>query len=138
MTILFDEVQIGDSLPDLVSPKISRHVLAMFGGASGDHNPMHIDSDYAKAHGLPDVFAQGMLSMAYLARLLTQWVSPFQLRDWGARFLSITPLYATVTCTGVVVDKFEIDGERRVKLEINAHTDAGLHTLAGDAVISLS
>jgi len=36
-----------------------------------------------------------------------------------------------------VVEKFEADGEKRVRLEINAHTDAGLHTLAGDAVIAL-
>ena len=91
----------------------------------------------AKAFGMPDVFAHGMLSMAYLAQLLTRWVPQSQIRTWGVRFVAITPVHAKVICTGKVVEKFEADGERRVRLEINAHTDAGLHTLAGDAVIAL-
>ncbi len=57
--------------------------------------------------------------------------------SWGVRFVAITPVHAKVLCTGKVVEKFEADGEKRVRLEINAHTDGGLHTLAGDAVIAL-
>jgi acyl dehydratase len=55
-------------------PPISRATLALFAGASGDHNPIHIDLDVARSAGLDDVFAHGMLSMAYLGRLLTGWV----------------------------------------------------------------
>ena len=47
------------------------HELALFAGASGDHNPIHIDIDFARKAGMPDVFAHGMLSMAWLGRLLT-------------------------------------------------------------------
>jgi hypothetical protein len=83
------------------------------------------------------VFAHGMLSMAYLAQLLTGWVPQDRIRQWGVRFVAITPVHAKVVCTGKVVEKFEADGETRVRLEINAHTDSGLHTLAGDAVIAL-
>ena len=43
---------------------ITRTTLALYAGASGDHNPMHIDIDFAKKAGFPDVFAQGMLVMA--------------------------------------------------------------------------
>lgn len=137
MTIKFDTIQIGDAIPDHISPQISRHVLALFCGASGDHNPMHVDIDFAKKFGMPDVFAHGMLSMAYLAQLLTKWVPQSQLRQWNARFLSITPVNATVVCSGKIIEKFEADGERRVRLEINAHTQEGQHTLAGEAVIAL-
>ncbi len=61
-------------LPPLIVDQISRTTLALFAGASGDHNPIHIDLDVARSAGLDDVFAQGMLSMAYLGRLLTDWV----------------------------------------------------------------
>lgn len=138
MMITFDSVAVGDELPFHTSPRISRHVLALFCGASGDHNPMHVDIDFAKSFGMPDVFAHGMLSMAYLGQLLTHWVPQAQLRSWNARFLSITLVGATVRCTGIIVDKVQIDGERCVRLDINAHTDAGQHTLAGEAVIALS
>lgn len=137
MTLTFDSVQPGDRLPQLVSPEITRHVLALFCGASGDHNPIHVDSDFAKRFGMPDVFAHGMLSMAYMAQLLTHWVPQSHLRDWSVRFLAITPVHAIVTCTGTVVEKFEADGERRVKLQIDAHTEAGQHTLAGEAIVAL-
>jgi acyl dehydratase len=96
-----------------------------------------VDSDFARTFGMPDVFAHGMLSMAYLAQLLTRWVPQSRILSWGVRFVAITPVHAKVTCRGKVVEIFEVDGEQRARLEINAYTDAGLHTLAGDAVISL-
>ena len=63
---------VGSALPPVVTPPISRYTLAMFAGGSGDHNPMHVDIDFAKSFGMPDVFAHGMLSMAYLAQVLTR------------------------------------------------------------------
>ena len=45
---------------------ISRTTLALFAGASGDHHPVHIDLDHARSTGNQDVFAHGMLTMAYL------------------------------------------------------------------------
>ena len=58
----------GHVLPGLNFGPITRTTLALYAGASGDHNPAHIDSDFAKAAGLPDVFAHGMLSFGVLAR----------------------------------------------------------------------
>ena len=133
--LTYESVAVGDELPTHVCVPITRATLALFGGASGDHNPIHIDSDFAKKSGMPDVFAHGMLSMAYLAQLLTNWVPQDQLREYGVRFTSITPVLATVTCKGHVVEKFEADGEKRLKLEITAEVDDGSKTLVGDAVI---
>lgn len=137
MTITYDAVKVGDELPSHESAPISRHTLALYCGASGDHNPMHVDIDFAKKFGMEDVFAHGMLSMAYLAQLLTHWVPQEQLRHWGVRFTSITPVHAKVRCTGKVVEKFEKDGEKCLRLEIEAKTDKGQQTLAGDAVVAL-
>ena len=138
ITVAYDALNIGHTLPDHESTPISRHTLALYCGASGDHNPIHVDIDFAKQAGMPDVFAHGMLSMAYLAQLLTKWVPQHQIRRWGVRFVAITPVHAKLLCTGKGVEKFEADGERRVRLQIEAHTDSGLHTLSGDAVISLT
>ena len=137
MTIATDTLAVGQALPPRESAPISRHTLALYCGASGDHNPIHVDSDFAKDAGMPDVFAHGMLSMAYLGQLLTNWVPQEQIRQWGVRFVAITPVHAKVLCTGKVVELFEEDGEKRARLSINAHTDAGLHTLSGDAIVAL-
>lgn len=133
----FDKIQVGDTLPALSLPPINRTTLFLFGGASGDHNPMHIDIDFARKGGMPDVFAHGMLGMAYLGRLLTQWVDQRQLRQFNVRFAGITHLGHQVTCTGQVVEKFAADGEERVKLEIRSANQYGETKILGDAIVAL-
>ena len=133
----FDELCVGDTLPPLTLAPINRTVLALFAGASGDHNPIHIDIDYAREAGMPDVFAHGMLSMAYLGRLLTQWVDQRQVRAFSVRFVGITHLGDQVICSGKVVEKFDVDGERRVRLEIETANQSGAKKIVGDAVVAL-
>ncbi len=133
----FTSLQVGDTLPELQLPPITRTTLALFAGASGDHNRIHIDIDYARKAGAVDVFAHGMLSMAYLGRLLTQWVDQRQLRSFGVRFTGITHLGHQISCHGKVVEKFEENGEQRVKLEIETRNQYGDTKIVGDAVVAL-
>lgn len=133
-----DEVNIGQELPPLKLPPITRTTLALFAGASGDHNPIHIDIDFAKAAGMPDVFAHGMLSMAYLGRFLTQWAPQTQLRQFSVRFAAITPVGAKLTCTGKVAELTERDGEALARLEIGVIDDAGEVKLGGEALVALA
>ncbi len=135
--ITFDSIKVGDTLPPLTLSPVNRTTLALFAGASGDHNRVHIDIDYVRKAGMPDVFAHGMLSMAWLGRLLTQWVDQRQLREFGVRFVGITQLGHIVTCSGKVVDKFETGGEKRVKLEIQTANQYGEVRILGDAVLAL-
>ncbi|RZL89441.1 MAG: dehydratase [Variovorax sp.] len=134
----FEAVNVGDTLPPLELAPINRTTLALFAGASGDHNQIHIDLDYARKAGMADVFAHGMLSMAYLGRLLTQWVDQRQLRQFGVRFTGITHLGHKITCTGKIVEKFEADGEERAKVEIQTTNQYGETKILGDAVVALS
>ena len=132
----FATLQVGQALPELALGAINRTTLALFAGASGDHNPIHIDIDFARKSGMPDVFAQGMLSMAYLGRLLTQWVPQRQIRQFNVRFLGITHLGNILTCKGRVVEKYEHAGERIIKVEVLCVTQYGEHKILGDALIA--
>ena len=136
-TITYDQIHVGDALPAFQTEAISRLTLALYCGASGDHNPIHVDSDFAQAAGQADVFAHGMLSMAYLGRLLTNWVPQTALREVGVRFVAITQVHAQVRCEGRVTEKFEHNGERRVRIELSTTDQHGQAKLAGDAVIAL-
>ncbi len=138
MTALkFDSVRVGDELASFTTAPISRHTLALYCGASGDHNPIHVDIDFAKQAGMDDVFAHGMLSMAYLGRLLTNWVPQQALRSYGVRFAAITHVGDAVICTGKVTEKFEQDGEKRVRLELTTANQAGDIKIKGEAVVAL-
>ena len=76
----FADVKVGDEIPKIVLPPISRHQLALYCGGSGDHNPIHVDLDFAKKFGFKDVFAHGMLSMAFLGRLVTSYAPSNRVR----------------------------------------------------------
>lgn len=130
--------EVGDTLPELVRGPIDRATLALFAGASHDHVPLHIDSDFAKAAGMDDVFAHGMLSMAYLAQMLTHWAPQERLRRWNVRFTAITPLHATVTCRGEITEIFEEAGERLARIRIGSWTGKNMQTLDGEAVVALA
>ena len=133
----FDTVAVGDELPPLECPPVNRTLLALFGGASGDHNAIHLDLDFARKAGMPDVFAQGMLGMAWAGRLLTRWIPQARLRRFDARFQGITHLGNGIRCTGRVVEKLEYEGERCVRIELQNTNQYGQSKIVGDALIAL-
>ena len=131
------DISVGTEIPALKLPPITRTTLALYAGASGDHNPVHIDSDFAKKAGMPDVFAHGMLSMAYLGRMLTNWQSQAKLKRFSNRFASITHLQDIITCIGKVVELVEQDGETVARCEIQAIKATGEQTLVGEALVAI-
>ena len=132
----WNALQPGDALPALHLPPITRHALALYCGASGDHNPIHVDIDFAKSAGMPDVFAHGMLSAAWLARVLTRWVPQSAIRSLDIRFAAITHVGERITCTGRVVEKFETDGKRSAKLQLATADQDGAIKLTGEALVA--
>ncbi len=137
--ISFDQVTVGDQLPVLSTNKISRTTLALYAGASGDVNPIHIDIDFAKKAGLDDVFAHGMLSMAYLGRLLTNWVDQRNIENIDVRFTAITPVNAQVICTGSIQEKSIVDEQKIIKVHIEAKdANTGDTKISGVATINLT
>ena len=134
----YDTVQVGDELPALQLPPVDRATLALFGGASGDHNPIHIDIDVARGAGMPDVFAQGMLGMAWAGRLLTRWAPQSQLRRFDVRFQGITHLGNVMSCSGRVVEKLQLGADRCVRVEIRSANQFGQTKIAGEALVALA
>src|ERR1700730_657162 len=99
------------------------------------NHPIHVDIDFAKQAGMPDVIAQGMLSMAYLDRLLTNWVPQEAIRSFGVRFAAITHVGDAITCRGTVVGKD--DATRTLRIQVNTRNQAGEIKLSGEAIVAL-
>nr|WP_291646483.1 MaoC/PaaZ C-terminal domain-containing protein [Comamonas sp.] len=123
-------------LPGLVAGPITRHQLGLYAGASGDYNPLHIDIDYARQAGMPDVFAHGMLSAAYLARVLTRWAEPAALRRLSVRFEAITHIGDEVHCQARVSGRRIEHDEARLTLALAARSQTGETRLTGTAVVA--
>ena len=131
MTI--QELFVGAELRPLRVEPISRTTLALFAGASGDHQPTHLDIDAAKAKGREDVIAHGMLMMAYLSRVLTDLVPQEKIRSYKARFVAMTPVRAEPTCSGRVV----AINDGLATLELAITLADGTTVVTGEAVVDI-
>tara|TARA_B100000287_G_scaffold149152_1_gene140862 strand:- start:9 stop:422 length:414 start_codon:yes stop_codon:yes gene_type:complete len=133
MVIDLNKITIGTKIPELRIEPISRTILALYAGASGDHNPMHIDIDFAKKVGLKDVFAHGMLVMSYLGRAITDTILQSRLKDFKVRFCSITNIGDILTCGGEVIEIKERNNIKVVILELHVIDQDGDVKLTGIA-----
>ena len=100
-----------------LSVTFTREQIAAYADASGDHNPIHLDDDFARQAGLPGIIAHGMLQMGLLARVAAAG-SPDRLRRLTCRFNGIVRPGDTLTFTAeesegrVDLSAVNQDGER--------------------------
>ena len=74
-------------LPDTVQlGPVTRMDFARYASASGDFNPLHLDAEFARLAGLPDVIAQGMYSAGLVSSILEQWFGSGSLLRFSVRF----------------------------------------------------
>ncbi|MEC7855506.1 MAG: MaoC/PaaZ C-terminal domain-containing protein [Candidatus Neomarinimicrobiota bacterium] len=135
MNFDLDTVSVGEKIPDLVIEPVTRSTLALYAGASGDHNPIHIDLDFARKAGMNDVFAHGMLIMAYLGRAITNIAPQSSLRNFNVRFSSITNVGNVLTCSGQVKKIYNHDNKRLVVLDLMVADGTGDIKVSGTATI---
>jgi acyl dehydratase len=132
-----EDVKVGDELPPLVKPPLQQIQLTRYAGASGDFNPIHQDHAFAKAAGMGDVFAHGMLSMGFVAQAVTDWAGAGRVRKIGVRFAALVRLEDVVTCRGRVVATSVGHGGHLVDLDVWAENQRGEKVVTGRATVAL-
>ena len=135
MNFNLNNASVGDKIPDLVIEPITRSTLALYAGASGDHNPIHIDLDFAKEAGMKDVFAHGMLIMAYLGKAVTNIVPQSNLKNFSVRFSSITNIGDILTCSGEVKKIEKNNSKKTIVLDLIVSDEFGDIKISGVAII---
>ncbi|MGO8687596.1 MAG: MaoC/PaaZ C-terminal domain-containing protein [Candidatus Dormibacteria bacterium] len=130
------EVRAGDEMAALVR-RVDQAQIAAYAEASGDHNPIHLDPEFARGVGLPGTIAHGMLDMAILAEAVGRWAGAYErVLELGCRFSKPLLPGDTITCTGRVVT---VDaGSRTATLQLEAVSSRGDRILTnGRAVVRL-
>ena len=75
MNVAFDDVAVGDPMPEL-RKVVTREDIAAYAYASGDTNPLHLSDEAAAERGFDEgVIGHGMFTMAHLTTALTDWLS---------------------------------------------------------------
>ena len=127
----FEDVEVGEELPKLVKAPVTHLQLVRYAGASGDFNPLHTDPKVGEMIGTGGIIAHGMLIMGFVGQLLSDYVGPAALRKFGVRFKGMTHLDDVITCTGIITEKYEANGEGRIVGKLQAADQNGDVKVAG-------
>tara|TARA_S200000501_G_scaffold204859_1_gene192610 strand:- start:3601 stop:4020 length:420 start_codon:yes stop_codon:yes gene_type:complete len=133
----YKTAKIGKQLPELIIGPITRTNLALYAVASGDHNPLHIDSDYTDQVEFPDVIAHGMLIMGYLGRVLTNNISQDQILEYAVQFSSITNIGDKLICSATVIKIYTNGTRKNLKLKLNVKNQQKDLKLKGYSLIKI-
>ena len=124
-----------DSLAE-VTHRVSQAQLAAYADASGDHNPLHLDAEFAAATPYGRTIAHGMLVLAFASEMMTKsfgraWLCGGKLR---ARFRA--PVYPgdTVTTGGTLKSASDATATYAVVVR----NQDGAEVLTAEAVVPLS
>lgn len=118
---------------------ITQQQIDAYADVSGDHNPIHLDPEAARSVGLDGTIAHGMLSMAFLGQMLTDWLSAEGaaggwVRRLRVRFQAMVRPGDTVTCHGVLGER----GEHGQRVEVWIDNQHGERVITGDADVVLA
>lgn len=123
----------ADEMPAFTFGPVTRTDIVRYAGAGGDLNPIHHDEEFARAAGLPGVFAMGMLHAGILGDRLARWVGPDNLRSFGVRFTGQVWPGDVLTFTGTVVAVK--DGVAQIDLLVSRGVETVL-TASATAVVA--
>ncbi|NPV91148.1 MAG: MaoC family dehydratase [Firmicutes bacterium] len=130
----FDQLNIGDRAN--VSKTISETDVYLFAGITGDFNPVHVNSEYAKDTQFSKRIAHGVLSVGLISTVLgTRLPGP------GSIYLNQTvsflaPVYVGDTITAEVEVIEKMPEKSRVKLRTTCYNQTGKNILQGEAIVA--
>ncbi len=129
----FDELEVG------MTAELARTITAAdiddFARVTGDHNPVHVDEEVARASRFGGRIAHGILTAGLVSAVLgTRLPGPGSIYlSQTLRFTRPVPVGATITAT---VEVIELDPERRrARLATTCTDQEGQTVLDGEALL---
>lgn len=87
------------------SEKVDKYRPIYYAGASGDFNPIHIDPEFGKMVGLGGAILQGLCTLAFASKAVTDWAGdPGKLKRLKCRFSAPVLMEDTISVQGTVAD----------------------------------
>lgn len=130
------EIAVGDEATPY-SRQVTQEQIQAYADASGDHNPIHLDPEFARSVGLPGTIAHGLLEMGILADAIASWAGgSANVISLSCRFSKPLLPGDTIICSGTVIS---VDDAGVVTLSVAAASDRGDRVLTnGRATVRLS
>ena len=138
MSIAFNDVQVGDKLPDW-SRKTSFAEWNRYAAVNEEFVPFHMDDEAGRRAGNEQgAFGMGNLRYAYIVNALRDWIGDDGIvREVGCQYRAINQKDDVLTVVGEITEKTVANGENRVRLDVNVVNQQGQPTCPGHAIVAL-
>ena len=115
--------------PLLTTPEITRLRIAYMTVAMKDPNLVHMEDDYARLSGLPQVIAHGTFAVSYVGAAVSRAVGVRNVQRVKVELTA--PVFPGDVIT---IEMTEVDeGETTSRGKLTAHNQAGLQVARGEA-----
>lgn len=135
----FEDVQLGEELPDLQKGPFTTPHLFRWSAAIENWHKIHYDRDFAQKHDkLPDLLVNGSLKQNFLLQIVKDWAThhgwPWKV---GFQFRAMDVVGTTLFVWGRVSRKLKLDDYGLVELEIGIRNEHGKQSTPGKAIVAL-
>jgi len=129
----YEELVIGEKAS--FSKTITETDIVLYAGLSGDFNPVHINSEYAKTTQFGERIAHGPLTLGLIAPVIGMQLPGLGsvLLDINARFLRPVKIGDTITAEAEVIEKLEKN--KFVRLSMRFYNQAGIEVITGSVLV---
>jgi acyl dehydratase len=126
-------LEVGAALP-ATERKLTQEGIAAYSDASGDHNPLHTDPEFAATTRFGGTIAHGMLVLAFLSDMLTAAFGPAWAKTGSlkVRFRDAARPGDTITSRGTITSR---DGDW-LRCEVECVNQHGVVLINGDAEVT--
>lgn len=137
-------MQQGNSLPT-IEKKITQPQIERYADAAGDHNPIHLDADFATSvefggSTLDGTIAHGMMILASISEMLTTAFGEDWLNNGSLKVRFRGPVYPgeTISAFGNVKSVRQVDDFKEISCSVGVRKDNGETAISGDATVRVA
>ena len=134
----FEDVELGDEIGPLKTEATDEGVLAFCQAWTTNRTRTRFtDPEIAAQEGLPGPIVPGIMALAMVTRLLTEWAGPSSLKDMDVVFRQPVPHHQPLSISGTVTDTRREEGEDLVECDVMMTGAQGERYVTGKATVAL-
>ncbi len=138
--VYLEDVDIGDEVPAQLRQIFMEDVrpfMLAWHGPNALEKPSRFNSvEYALSEGLPTAILPGIMNMALVSKMLTDWSHTVRLKSIDVIFRQVVPQGAELKIYAIITDKHEDREEIEVDLYLEPAAE-GQPYVRGSAVLGL-
>jgi acyl dehydratase len=132
----YEDIDVGDDIAELEVCPSTADVIC-YVDVAHMQSGRFTDDEYARKEGLPGAIVPGNMSLGYLSRMLSEFFPTGTLKNLTANFRATVPHNLALTCSGVVTEKQEVNGEHVIFCDITLSNTEGDRYVQGTAQVAL-